>query len=309
MSNLIPIVLGLGELLWDCYEDLRRPGGAPANVAFQAQQLGLQGVVCSRVGDDKLGKDLLTFLKNQGLSTNSIQIDMEHPTGTVTVETPHTDAPHYIIHQDVAWDYLYPSKDFLDLAHNACAICFGTLAQRSDCSRKTIHTLLDSASFSCMRVYDVNLRQKFYCRSWIEFSLKKANIVKLNESEVEMLSHLFERRMISHEEFATWIRKSFNVECVCITRANRGCLLVGAGSEPHDKWMVVDIPGKPVNVIDTVGAGDAFTAALIYARLQGWTLDVQGQFANEVGALVASRPGAMPIIKDELAELTASFRR
>lgn len=286
------VVVGLGELLWDCFADARRPGGAPANVAFHAGQLGAQGIVVSRVGRDPLGDELVAFLASQGLDTAWVQRDAVHPTGTVTVDTSQADHPDYVIHENVAWDHLEADAALKDLMGRAAAVCFGTLAQRWPDSRQAIHAALDATRPDCLVVYDVNLRQQWYERSWIEQSLSRSKIVKLNGDEAVVLADLLETGAGDHVAFARAIQRRYGVDTVCITRAEQGCLLV-AGEE------VVDSPGVQVDVVDAVGAGDAFTAALIVSRLRSRPLAAQAAFANRVGALVASRPGAMPVLRLE----------
>ncbi len=297
-----PIVVGLGELLWDVFADSRRPGGAPANVAFQAGQLGCQGMVGSRVGCDTLGEELLAFLASQGLSTETVQHDPEHPTGTVTVDTSRADHPDYVIHENVAWDYLALDEALRRLMGQAAAVCFGTLAQRSPQSRKTIHEAIGLVGPQCLIVYDVNLRQRWYERAWIERSLIAAHVVKLNADEVVVLAELLETGPPEDLDFAQAVRQRYGVDVVCVTRGAEGCLLVGPDG-------TVERGGVAVQVADAVGAGDAFTAALIYGRLHGWRLEAQAAFANQVGALVAGRPGAMPPLRVEFAELAEEFER
>jgi fructokinase len=291
------IVIGLGELLWDCFADSRRPGGAPANVAFHARQLGHRGVVCSRVGTDELGDELLAHLGDHGLEAGYIQRDADHPTGTVTVDTTDPGHPSFVIHDQVAWDYLCFDDNLEGLMANASAVCFGTLAQRRPSTRDTIHRCLRAVR-EALIVYDVNLRQSWYDREWIERSLDASAIVKLNADEVDVLADVLDVESSSPEAFCDALRARYRVEIVCITRAERGCLLSG----PRE---TVDVPGVNVEVADAVGAGDAFTAALISALLRGWRLATAAQFANEVGALVASRPGAMPSLRDEFAALAS----
>ena len=293
-----PIVVGLGELLWDVFPDSRRPGGAPANVAFQANQLGCRGIVSSRVGCDPLGDELIDFLTSQGLAVDCVQRDPRHPTGTVTVDTSRADHPDYVIHQEVAWDYLTFDADLKRLAARASAVCFGTLAQRSPVAREAIQKTLEAVRPDCLVVYDVNLRQRWYQRETVQRSMARARIVKLNADEVTVLASLLETGTADPEPFARVIQTRYGVETVCITRAERGCLLVGPKA-------TVDRPGVPVAVADSVGAGDAFTAALIVSHLRGWPLEAQAELANRVGALVASRPGAMPPLVDEFAALLA----
>jgi fructokinase len=292
--------VGIGELLWDVFPDGRRPGGAPANVAFQAEQLGCRGVVCSRVGSDPPGDELLKFLSEQGLSTASVGRDPIHPTGTVTVDTSRADHPSYVIHENVAWDHLVLDEDLRQCMRRASAVCFGTLAQRSAVSRETIQQSLLEVASRCLIVYDVNLRQQWYARPWVEMSLARAQFAKLNTDEVNVLADLLEIGSADHFRFAEAIQERFNVEVVCITRGAAGCVMVG----PDE---VVDRPGVAVKTADAVGAGDAFTAAWIYGRLHGWPLEAQAAFANEVGALVASRPGAMPALREEFAAIAKRY--
>lgn len=296
----LPIVIGLGELLWDCFADSRLPGGAPANVAFHACQLGCRGVVCSRVGRDPLGDELLEFLAGQGLETTLIQRDAAHPTSTVTVDTSRPDQPRFTIHENVAWDYLALETPLEQWLGEAAAVCFGTLAQRSPASRESIQRAIRKVRPDCLVVYDVNLRQHFYQRDWVETSLRASQIVKLNAEEVIELDKLLEMNSPDQRGFARAIQDRFDVHTVCITRGDCGCLLV----DPNN---AIDDPGVPVHVADAVGAGDAFTAALIAARLRGWPLEAQASFANAVGALVASRPGAMPILREEFGRLVSGY--
>jgi len=296
-ANETPIVVGLGELLWDCFADSRRPGGAPANVAFHAGQLGCQGIVCSRVGRDRPGDELVAFLAGQGLQTEWVQRDASHPTGTVTVDTSRPDHPCFTIHEDVAWDYLAFDATLESLVSRAAAVCFGTLAQRSAASRETIHRAIGAVRPDCLVVYDVNLRQHFYQRDWIEASLRASQIAKLNAEEAIELDKLLGLHAQDPLPFAQGLLKRYGLDTVCFTRGERGCLLV----RPQE---AADEPGRPVEVADAVGAGDAFTAALLMSRLRRWPLRAQAAFANAVGGLVASHPGAMPILREQFAHLT-----
>lgn len=295
-----PLVIGLGEVLWDIFADSRRPGGAPANVAFQASQLGCRGIVLSRVGRDPLGRELLAFLASQGMATECIQQDPVHATGTVTVDTSEPAHPRFVIHEDVAWDYLEFDELWEALAGQAAAICFGTLAQRWPVSRHTIHRVLQAARPGCLIVYDVNLRQRWYQRDWVEASLAAAGWAKLNTEEAAELARLLELGQGDDVALARTLQERYGLEAVCITRAQRGALLVSGQT-------VVDQPGEHVEVVDTVGAGDAFTAAWIAAGLWQWPPAAQVAFANRVGALVASRPGAMPPLREEFAQLAKEY--
>lgn len=288
-------LIGLGEILWDCFPDHRLPGGATSNVAFHAQQLGLSAAVATRVGTDPLGDELLGYLSSQGLRTDLVQRDPDHGTGTVTVEF-HPHGTSYVFLENSAWDFLEPTDNWLSAASRAKAICFGTLAQRREQSRKTIHALLSAAAKECLLVYDVNLRPPHFDREWIHDSLQRADIVKLNDDEVRTLSAMFGTHTRTDDEFARWLFGKYEAELVCITRGAAGALAVS----PTE---LCEVSGIPVTVVDTVGAGDAFTAALIWSHLNGWPLDRSVNLANRLGALVASRPGAMPVLTKEIGEL------
>lgn len=291
-----PLVIGLGELLWDVFPDSRRPGGAPANVAFQASQLGCDGRVASRVGNDPLGREIVAFLAGQGLDTSLIQYDATHPTGRVTVDVRDEGHPDYVIHENVAWDFLEPAGDLLEAASKASAVCFGTLSQRSQASRESIHSVLRACSEDCLIVYDVNFRQDWYDGESVQRSLRAASVVKLNRDEADVLAALLGSDAAGHTAFARSLTESYGLSLVCITRAEDGCLFV-----TEDE--TADVPGQPVDVVDAVGAGDAFTAALITARLNDWPLDATARFADAVGGLVATHAGAMPRLTQDLARL------
>ncbi|MBL8850814.1 MAG: carbohydrate kinase [Planctomycetaceae bacterium] len=303
-----PLVIGLGEVLWDLFPDAQKPGGAPANVAFQAGQLGGRGAVASRVGRgeldryvdergnvfDRLGDRLVSYLGERGLDLSALQRDDRHSTGCVTVDVSDPHHPRYTIHEG-AWDFIAADRALVELAGRADAICFGSLAQRSPDSRAAIHAALAAAGQECLTVFDVNLRQNWWDIEWITRSMQAADVLKLNHDEVATLAPLM-NAPAEPLRFARHAQQAHGIETVCITRAEHGCLLV-RGDE------TVDLPGIKVNVVDAVGAGDAFSAALIIATLRNWPLQNTGELANRVGALVASRPGAMPDLREELAGL------
>jgi fructokinase len=295
------IVVGLGELLWDCFPDRRLPGGAPANVAFHAGQLGMQGVICSSVGTDELGDEMLRFIAENGLSTAFIQHDAKHGTGRVDITSDERGEPRYDFAYDVAWDHLLFDEQWRGLAQQAGAVCFGTLAQRSPGSRTAIHQFLAAAPPDAIKVYDVNLRQPWYQRQWIEPSLRIADIVKLNHEEVETLAAMLAVPSREPRNLAGVLQAEFGAGLVCVTRGKDGCLLV-RGDE------VAEQPGIAVREAFPVGAGDALTAALIFTQLNHWPLEASAQFANRVAALVAGKPGAMPPLRDDFEALIAASR-
>jgi fructokinase len=290
------IVVGLGELLWDVFPDGKRPGGAPANVAFQAQQLGCYGLVASRVGVDSLGGELVEFLQSKGLQTSMIQRDKTAPTGRVTVSFNTENQPEYIIHKEVAWDKLEFNSELEAVMQNAAAVCFGTLAQRCPTSREAIYKAVATTSEECLRVYDMNIRQDYYDIEWIEVSLHLATILKLNDEEVDLLSTMLDLPA-DHDQFSKALIEKYNLNLICITRGANGCLVVSLED-------FIDIPGEPIEVADTVGAGDAFTAGLICSQLSGKNLEESVRFANKIGGIVAAHHGAMPDLVGEFSKLT-----
>jgi len=286
--------------LWDCFAESKRPGGAPANVAFHISQLGGRGIICSRVGVDNAGDKLRSHLRDHDMDDSFVQRDPDHPTGTVTVTTDESGSPDYIIHENVAWDFLELTDDMRELVARADALCFGTLAQRNGVSRETIHACLKAAGGARI-VYDVNLRQNWYHRDWVERSLHAAHIVKLNIDEVAILSDLLGAPR-PPTAFADHIRRHYDVSTLCVTRGAEGCMVAGPDG-------TADVTGSRVEVVDTVGAGDAFTAGLICAHLWGWGSHQTARLANAVGGLVAGRAGAMPSLTAEIAELIERIKR
>jgi fructokinase len=294
-----PLVIGLGEAVWDIFPDSRRAGGAPGNVAYHIGQLGGRALVGSRFGNDELGHALAEHLESEGLDLSVIQWDDDAPTGAVTVHLEDAAHPYYTIHQPAAWDNLEATPELLAAAADADAICFGTLAQRSPAARETIHNVLSATSEKCLLVYDVNLRQNFYDRQWIEESLADCGIAKINHEEVRVVAPLL-RLPMDELEFAQTAVDRYMLNAICVTRAAEGCLVVADDD-------VFDIPGERVRVADTVGSGDAFTAALIVALCNDWPLEKAARFANRVGALVATKVGATPRVGREYAALWQQF--
>jgi fructokinase len=291
-----PLVIGLGEAVWDIFPDSRRAGGAPGNVAYQVQQLGGRALVATRFGRDEAGRALAEHLAGEGLDLSLVQWDDALPTGAVTVHLEDPAHPHYTIHQPAAWDNLSATPELLGAARRADAICFGTLAQRAAASREAIHEVLAAANPKCLIVYDINLRQHYYDREWIERSLALSKIAKLNHDEVAVVAPLLGLPASPVEFGRALLERRTAVQAVCITRAEEGCTVVTPAE-------IVEVPGERVNVVDAVGSGDAFSAALIMSLCRGWALKKSIRFANRVGALMATKPGATPRIAGEYAEL------
>jgi len=286
-------VVGLGELLWDLFPDGKRLGGAPANFAYHVQALGGRGIVVSCVGDDELGKNIFADLGETGLDLRHIAIDRQHPTGTVSVELDENGKPDFIIHKNVAWDFIPSTPALLDLAATADAVCFGSLAQRSPVSRETIQRFLKATRRDCLRVFDVNLRQSFYSESIVRESLSLSDVLKLNDDELPVVADLLSIAG-SESEVLDRLIAEFCLRAVALTRGARGSLLCTPGGKAEH-------PGSPPDrIADTVGAGDAFTAAMTMGMLQGKALEAIGEHANRIASHVCSRAGAMPKIPEEL---------
>jgi fructokinase len=282
------VIVGLGEVLWDMFPEGKQLGGAPANFAYMTSLLGDEGIVASRVGGDVLGRAAGRRLERLGLPASHLQIDPEHPTGTVKVDVDPTGQPTFQIAEGVAWDFFEWTPEWRALAQRADAVCFGSLAQRRPESRATIRAFLSSVRPGTTCVFDVNLRQSFYSAEVLSASAKLANIMKVNHEELSVVAKLLGLPFIYDEmRAAHWLRDILGLKLVCITRGAKGSLLVG-----QDETS--DHPGYRVHVADTVGAGDAFTAALVYHFLRNASIPTLNEAANRMGAWVASQTGATP---------------
>jgi fructokinase len=288
------LVIGLGEILWDLFPEGKILGGAPANFAYHARVLGDEGVPVSRVGTDALGREIRLRLSELGVPDGQVQSDPARPTGTVQVELDSRGVPAFTITPEVAWDYLEWSGELAALAGRTDAVCFGSLAQRSPQSRRTIRSFLLSVPRHALRVFDVNLRQSWFSEEVLSESLVASSILKLNESELPVvLRTLSLKEPREPVQGCRLLRERFGLELVCLTLGEQGSLLVGeAGENGH--------AGFRVQVVDTVGSGDAFTAALCHHRLRGASLERIGQAANRYGAWVASQAGATPAAPAEI---------
>ena len=287
------LILGIGELLWDVLPEGARLGGAPANFTVMAGRLGSHAAVLSRIGRDDLGRKAVELLDPLPADTEFLQVDPVHETGRVTVAFQNGQ-PHYTIHEPAAWDFLELSDEWVSLAERADAICFGSLAQRSLESRQTIQTLAAQTQAACVRVFDVNLRAPFYSSEVVQESLELATVMKMNDAEVPLVLGLLGLQAFDPqapgalragaerllEEFPT-------LKMVAVTRGGAGSLLVS-----RDAWH--EHPGIPVKVADTIGAGDAFTAAMTHYLLRGADLATLNEAGNRWGGWVASQSGAMP---------------
>lgn len=288
-------IIGIGELLWDCVGESRRPAGALANVAYHATQWGLPSCLFSRVGNDPLGKELTDYLASRGVDASCIQVDDSLPTSTVDVDVSQPDKPTYIIHENVAWDNMQYTPQWEKLAYEAQAICFGTLAQRCDASRDTLDCVLTAIPEDCLTLFDLNLRPPFFYRKWIERSLFSAWIVKISADETEIFANEMGFGVSAPgKELARAIRENFSVPVVCFTFGKDGCSLY----TEDDAVVLPGIPIQPLPGADAVGAGDAFDAALIYGFLNEFPPEKTLNLANRAAAYVAAQIGSMPDVKE-----------
>ena len=284
MNNQTFLIAGLGEVLWDMLPDGRQCGGAPANVIFHASKLGAQGLVVSAVGADADGDDLLAFLKGKGIDCSLVARN-DLPTGTVTV-TLDNGMPSYVIHRPAAWDAI-PYTDAIDaVVPRLSAVVFGSLAQRDERSRETLFRVLRHPSLHALKLFDINLRQKFYSREIIAASLEVADVLKLNDEECAVLAELFDLPSGQREAVAA-LADRFKLSHVILTLGAKGSML-------YDGAAFAEYPVAPCEkLVDTVGCGDAFLAAWCVAFLSGKGADAAMREATNLSAYVAGHKGAM----------------
>ena len=290
-------IVGIGEILFDLFDEQEVAGGAPFNFAYYARGLGMNGVIASRVGRDDRGRRLREeILPSLGMGTEFLQEDAERPTGTVNVRLDEGGNATYEIVRDVSWDYLEMTPELKDLSHRADAVCFGTLAQRTEAARKTIDAFVEVARDEhALVLLDVNLRGTFYSAETLRRCCLQADILKINEAELLIARTLLGSERFSDEEFIANLINTYHMEIVCLTRGAQGCVL----QTRHDR---IESPGFKVKVKDTVGAGDAFSAGLLVRFLEGAPLREMARFANLCGAYVAGQHGATPPFSLALVE-------
>jgi fructokinase len=293
MAQRVHSVVGLGEVLWDLLPQGKQLGGAPANFAFMSGLLGHRAIVASRIGSDALGRELQERLASHELETSFLQRDASHRTGAVTVTLDGGGQPEYEIERNAAWDFMEWTPQWRQLAAQADAICFGSLAQRSEVSRETIRRFLDVSGDDAIRIFDVNLREDFVSATVLADSLRLANVAKLNDLELPRVMRSLGFEFEDEKRAAERLRREFGLQLVCVTRGSRGSLLVGENeSDEH--------PGFAVAVADLVGAGDSFTAALAHHLLLRSPLKRMNEAANRMGAWVAGQRGATPRLDPRL---------
>jgi fructokinase len=285
-------VLGIGEILWDRFPDGAKFGGAPANFAAHCAALGAEVAMFSAVGKDELGTRALQELRQRGINTDQV-LQSDFPTGTVDVHIDSAGVASYEFAPDCAWDHLAINDGAVALASNADIICFGSLGQRSSESQRTIQALLEAAPKTALRIFDVNLRQNFYSQEIIRQSLEVANILKLNDEEIDVVA-VGEGGMDLERLRA--VRQKYDLQYVALTRGEHGAAVLSTDD-------LIETPGIPTSVQDTVGAGDAFTAALAMGLFSGVDHAPLVTNACKLAAFVCSQKGATPALPAHLREM------
>lgn len=283
-----PLIIGIGEILWDILPGGEQLGGAPANFSYHAAALGARGLPVSTVGDDSRGRRALVELENIGIATSGIAVSASYPTGYVEARIDQRGIASYHFPDDTAWDHLIIDDRTRLLGQKAQAICFGSLAQRSADSRRVILGFLDGLPTTMLKVFDINLRQHFYTFEILHQSLERADVLKLNDEELPVLTGLFSLQGDDRAQLA-YLREMFGLRLIILTRGAKGSLLLTSETSS-------DHHGLPAKLIDTVGAGDSFTASATLGFLLGLTLDEINAHANRLAAYVCGQRGAMPIV-------------
>lgn len=281
------IVIGIGELLFDVFPTGKQLGGAPVNFAYHIAQLGLDSLAISAIGKDKLGDEIVNIMNEKKIKALVPRIDV--PTGTVQVSLDAAGVPNFTITRDVAWDKIPCDERILDAAKRARAVCFGSLAQRDEVSRKTINYLLDNIpeQNDAMVIFDINLRQSFYSKEIIESSLDKCNVLKINDDEYSVVSGMLGYDADDFQAGCNRLLERYSLKYVILTCGANGSYVFWRGGNSY-----LDTP--KVRVVDTVGAGDSFSAAFCAAILKGESIEQAHGLAVKVSAFVCTKPGAMP---------------
>lgn len=278
------LIIGLGEVLWDMLPQGRQLGGAPANFAYHVSQFGYRGVIVSAVGNDALGNDIVKELDAHGIASCISVVDA--PTGVVNVLVDDKGIPSYEIVENVAWDKIPYSEELQCLASQAVAVCFGSLAQRDVVSRDTIMQFVESLPSTCLKVFDINLRQRYYTHEIVEWSLEHCDVLKLNDEELVVIKDMLGAATLSDDSFVKKLQQLYDIKIVIVTCGEKG------SSVYYDDE--VNFESTPqVKVVDTVGAGDSFTAAFVATVLQGKTVIEAHRQAVATSAATCTHKGAI----------------
>jgi len=284
-------IVGLGEALWDVLPEGKKLGGAPANFAYHAAQFGLDTIAISALGEDKLAEETIEALKEHEL--NYLMPRVPYPTGTVQVTLTGDGIPTYDIKENVAWDNIPFTDEMMEIAKNARAVCFGSLAQRNVVSRENIHKFLDATPDDCVKIFDINLRQQFYTKEVIQESLKRCNILKINDEELVLIGRMFGYPGLDIENKCWLILGKYNLDMLVLTCGTNGSYVFTPGQMSFQETPKVE-------VADTVGAGDSFTGSFCASILNGKPVPEAHKTAVQVSAFVCTQNGAMPIVPDRL---------
>ncbi len=289
MDSKNNLIVGLGEVLWDVLPEGRKLGGAPANFAYNVRQFGFDSLAISAVGNDKLGNETLAALKDKGL--DFIMPQVPYPTGTVLVSLDDEGIPAYDIRENVAWDNIPFTPEMKAAAQSCRAVCWGSLAQRNVVSRTTINSFLDAMpdGGGRLKVFDINLRQKFYTKEVIMESLRRCNVLKINDEELVVIGRLFDYPGLDMRNKCWLILGKYNLDMLVLTCGVNGSYVFTPGRVSFQETPRVD-------VVDTVGAGDSFTGAFCAAILKGMPVPEAHRLAVEISAYVCTQSGAMPVL-------------
>ncbi len=291
------LIVGLGEALWDVLPEGKKLGGAPANFAYHAGQfLGSDNTVAvSALGEDRLAEETIESLREHGL--NYLMPRVPYPTGTVQVTLDEQGIPTYDIKENVAWDNIPFSDEIQRVAANCRAVCFGSLAQRNVVSRATIQKFLDATPADCMKIFDINLRQNFYTPEVIQESMRRCNVLKINDEELVLIGRMFGYPGLDMENKCWLILGKYNLDMLVLTCGTNGSYVFTPGQMSFQETPKVE-------VADTVGAGDSFTGSFCAAILSGKPVAEAHRLAVQVSAFVCTQNGAMPTVPAELKDQT-----
>lgn len=292
-----PVIVGLGEVLWDMLPSGKQLGGAPANFAYHASTLGAEAYVVTAIGNDELGNEVIETFYDKNISVDYVST-VPYPTGTVGVSLDEAGIAKYSIVQNVAWDHIPFTEKSQLLAQRADAVCFGSLAQRNEVSRQTIHQFLHHTQRDCLKAFDINLRYPFYTKDIIASSMKDTNMLKVNDEELGLLAAMFSLPQ-RQTDIISSLFEQYNFTLIAVTAGEKGSTLYTRDNESF-------LPTPVVAVADTIGAGDSFTAAMITGLLHNLSLKDIHQRAMQLATYVCTHPGAMPLYE---AEVLFSFGR